>query len=67
MSHLKALWFACGIWLIAVAISGLALGISSWAGSLTLAVVAAAPILLARYVSTAPEPSLSQSIQRELR
>ena len=67
MSLLKALWFACGIWFLAVGTAGFVLGVSSWAGSLTLLVLAAGPFLLARYVSAAPEPSLSQSIQRELR
>ena len=67
MSIFSALWFASAIWLLAVGAAGLVLGVSNWTGTLTLAVAAAGPILLARYLSAPAEPSLSQSIQRELR
>jgi hypothetical protein len=67
MSILNALWVAAALWVLAVGAAGVVLGISSWTGGLTLILAAVTPILLARRLGAVPEPSLSQSIQRELR
>lgn len=67
MSKLYSPWLISAIWVLAVCALGVVLGISSWGGVLTLAVVGAAPILIARHFWRVPERSLSQSIQRELR
>ena len=67
MSMLNVLWLAAALWVISVGATGMVLGISSWTGGLSLILAAVTPILLARRLGAVPEPSLSQSIQRELR
>jgi hypothetical protein len=67
MSIFNAFWLATALWMLSLGAAGMLLGISSWTGAFTLAVAGVMPILLARRVGAASEPSLSQSIQRELR
>jgi hypothetical protein len=67
MSTSKAFWLASAAWLLAVCVAGLALGVSSWVGGAALAISGLAPMLIAFRFWAAPEPSLSESIQRELR
>ena len=67
MSKLYSPWLVAAIWVLAVGAVGVVLGISSWGGTLTLALVGVVPILIARHFWRAPERSLSQSIQGELR
>ena len=65
MPTVNALWLASTIWLVAGAVVVLSGG-SSLTGALALAFVGAAPGLVASGSWSAPEPSLSQRIQREL-
>jgi hypothetical protein len=67
MSITKSLWPASAIWVLAVFAVGLALGVSSWGGGMTLVIAAAVPILVAHHFWSAREQSLSEEIQRELR
>jgi hypothetical protein len=67
MPTLSSLWLPSAVWLVAVGSVAVLLGISSWAGGVTLVLVSATPLLVARQFWSAPEPSLSQAIQRELR
>lgn len=67
MSILNSFWLVAALWVLSVGAAGVVLGISSWTGGLTLILAAVTPILLARRLAAVPEPSLSQSIQRELR
>jgi hypothetical protein len=67
MSNPSALWLTSAIWLLAMGGTAILLGVRSWGTSLTLVLLGTAPILLAAHVWRAPEPSLSQRIQRELR
>jgi hypothetical protein len=67
MSNPNTLWLASAIWLIAMGGAAALLGVRSWGGSLTFVLAGTAPILIAARFWRVPEPSLSQSIQRELR
>ena len=67
MSTLNRLLLASAIWLLATSAVGVLLGISSWGSGLALVLASAVPMVIARQYWRAPEPSLSQRIQRELR
>lgn len=67
MSIFNGFWLATALWMLSLGAAGMLLGISSWTGAFTLAVAGVTPMLLARRAGAASEPSLSQSIQRELR
>jgi hypothetical protein len=66
MPTINASWLAPAIWLVAAGAVVLFLGTSRLVATLALALVGAAPILVASGSWSAPEPSLSQRIQREL-
>ena len=67
MSNPNTLWLASAIWLLAIGGAAVLLGVRGWGSSLTLVLAGTVPILIAARFWRAPEPSLSQRIQRELR
>jgi hypothetical protein len=67
MSILNLSGLTAALWVLSVSAAGMMLGVSRWTGGLTLILAAVTPILLARRLAAVAEPSLSQSIQRELR
>jgi hypothetical protein len=67
MSNPNTLWLASAIWLLAIGGAAVLLGVRSWGSAVTLVLAGTAPILIAGRCWRAPEPSLSQRIQRELR
>jgi hypothetical protein len=67
MSTLKLLWLVSAVDLCALAAGPLLVGVSTVGGWLMFLFAGTAPILIARRFWSAPEPSLSQQIQRELR
>ena len=66
MPTLNALWLASTI-CIAAGVAVVLHGASSLSATLALALVGAAPMLVASGSWSAPAPTLSQRIQRELR
>ena len=67
MSTVNSVWLASLISMLAMGAVAALFGVSSWGAGLTVLFVGVGPIFIARHFWSAPEPSLSQSIQRELR